>query len=440
MHDADFAQGNRAVPLAIWPRGSLRYLVGMSRRIWEAFDAPLTDLIVETLTENDEHELRQHGADKAGAKSAYASLCAGYHVDATSLPVVRAAARTWLEEKLLAVGVERATAAISKGDPDKARQLLEATALPPEDNGQAQRLNDLTPDFLQSVVLDKPGAIPTGLTELDKAWGGGYRPAELGMVVATTGVGKSMMLAFMSAAAMWAKKDVLYSTHELTPEQIKERVALALLGKGKRSINDTWDKEFAAAALRHGLLPTQVGDFEVRNDFASWGDLVAGLGRYKRDHGKYPDVLMLDSADDIAPPGTHEKEYQGLKAMFVALRLLAQRLNIAIWSTGQLSRDSLTANQKKGTGPTPTVSIVERALVSLKYIGDSFAKAQKSHYVVGLSQTEAEKNDMNGARANVYVLKDSLHGTTKAHLEVGVQYGNGDNGFAGFTVDKTHFP
>jgi hypothetical protein len=68
-----------------------------------------------------------------------------------------------------------------------------------------------------------------------------------------------------------------------------------------------------------------------------------------------------------------------------------------------------------------------------------FAKAQKSHYVLGLAQREEDRHHVNGPKMHLYVLKDSDNGgTTGAWLECAADSGVGDNGFPGLVVEKVH--
>jgi hypothetical protein len=183
----------------------------------------------------------------------------------------------------------------------------------------------------------------------------------------------------------------MYLTYELSAEQIRSRIATSILQRPTGRLTKPWMDEVIDAAARRGVpIPTKASIIEIPDPApATWVEVEAILEAFKDKFGSYPDVLLLDSADDIAFRGKFEKRYEGLLDTYVYLRHLAKEKNFAIWSTGQLNRES-----------------VEKARINLKQIGDAFPRAQKSHYVLGLSQTTQERLDINGPDMNVYVLKD----------------------------------
>ena len=247
------------------------------------------------------------------------------------------------------------------------------------------------------------------------------------MIVASTGVGKSMGLCYMAAEAAWAGALVAYHTFELTPEQIRERVALAMLHQGRLNTHEEWDVELRRAALRRGFNNPPVFDIDIRNDCQSWPLLGGYLENFKRQWSRYPDVLLLDSADDIAPLSPREKTHEQLKDAFTHLRLnIAEGKQVRVWTSGQLNRDAVAA-------------AVRGSRINLRHIGDAFAKAQRSHYVLGFMQTDADANRLPEPAIQLYVLKDSLHGTTGGHLTLTAKFGHGNNGYPGFSVDESEY-
>lgn len=421
MHDKEFATAHRQIPTGVWPRGSIRYLVYTSHRLWDSFGAPLTDLVVSTLVNNDAENLRKNGTDPANALMTYRTVTA-YPVDAASLPAMRQACHDWLSKRFMEASMNLAQGAIARGEMDVASKLLTevditgaAAAKPP------MRLNAQTPDFMQTINMPKAGLIRTGLPELDRAWGGGYGP-ELGMVTATTGAGKTMLLCKFAAEAIMQGKNVVYDTHELTAEQIRERISLAILRKGRRSVNDKWDVEFDRACLARGITPAQAGTLDIVT-WDTWDEYKAGLERFKNEHGRYPDAVFMDSPDDMAPiDGQSENMPLSLLRAFTFLRSDAEAKGMGVWASGQLTRDAAQKARQK---------------LSLKDIGGAYAKAQKAHFVLLLAQTEAQRIDQSGAKADLAILKDSLHGTPGSYMEVGLMWGQGDNGFPGLIVNKT---
>lgn len=421
MHDAEFLRQNVNTKPEVFPRGSLRYLVGLALSHWKANKQPLSKTVVEMATEHDTSALRRAGAEKQQARTVFADCDEVYAVTDADLPAVRRLARLWLERRQMLVSIEKAADAAEQGDLSEARAHLDTSVLRTNDRGGSLSLRLNADDVLVAGQQTVTDAVPTGIPELDKLWVGGSRKGELGMIVAPTGVGKSMGLCAIAAQAVWAGWDVLYYTFELTPPQILERIILAVLEKGRHDIKSSYADELnIAARRRHQAVPS--ADIDVRGETMTWPDLMSDLEDYKDQHGKYPDVLLLDSADDIAPLQKRAAGWEQLREAFTFLRMeIAIAKDICVWTSGQLTRDA-----------------VEKARVSLRNIGDAFAKAQKSHYVLGLSQTQQDREDIDGPMMNLYVLKDSLHGTAGGWLKCAVMFGHGDNGYPGFEVRQTY--
>lgn len=421
LNDEKFIQQVKEVPAGVFPKGTLRYLVNLSLRNWKKHHTLLTASVVNASADSEPVVLRRCGAEAARVKASFPELCEKFFMDDPSLPSMRELCTQWLERRIMSLSLEKAGQAMEQGQLEQARAILTGTRLQiGADDGEVTRISAKSPDILNIMRTPKQGAVPTGLKELDELWEGGYREGELGMIVAPTGVGKSMMLCLMAAEAFWAGASCLYYTFELTVNQIQDRVALAILQKGKQSTHGTWDDELRRAARVRGV-PVPASVIDVRSGSKTWPDILNDLEEHKAEFGKYPDVLFLDSADDVAPLTKADSLHESLRAVFVFLRAQAQEKKIRIWTTGQLNREA-----------------VEKARVSLRYIGDAFAKAQKSHYVIGFAQTDTDRNDVDGPIIQVYGLKDSLYGSTGLWLECKAMFGRGANGYPGFEVLHNH--
>lgn len=420
LHDEPFLKANAAVKPEVFPRGALRYLAGLSTNYYRQHQGLLTKSLVALATDGQSAALRRMGATADQARQVYEDLSMEYLVEDDALTGTRAMCREWLERRQIQASIEKAADSITSGDLVQARAHLASAELPQGDKQEVVHLNATSPDFMATSRVALPGAIPTGFDQLDALWEGGYRPGDIGMVVGSTGVGKSMALAFYAAEAFWCGTNIMYYTFELTPAQIRDRISLAILKKGKLDVHDSWDVELTRAYKRRGLSKVPNSDIDIRGGSQSWAGLTSDLDTYQRQWGKYPEVLLLDSADDLAPITKREKTYEQLKDAYTYMRALAYEKQIRIWTSGQLNREA-----------------VERARVSLRNIGDSFAKAQRSHYVLGFAQTEENKLHDDGPQMQLYVLKDSLHGTAGAHLSLATMFGRGKNGYAGYEITQT---
>jgi replicative DNA helicase len=424
-HDKQFARQNTSAAPSLFPRGAMRYIVDLAKRTWSDHNAPLDAFFVATRVQSETVQLRKAGVSAQQVIQAYETLLDLYAgvMAVDRYHIYRDSCRKWLERRSAALAIEKAGEALDDDDEEAAKAILDRAWLPKGDSAKRTILGPSSKDFVQRLRKRKKGAIPTGLADIDKLWEGGYRPSDVGIVLGSTGVGKSMLLCFLAAEAYWAGASVLYYTYELTREQIRDRIALGILQKGKLDLKGTWDAELTKAAKRRKLTDPPVAEIDIRDGESAltWPELSADLEAYKDEHGKYPDVLILDSADDIAPINKRAAGHEDLKDAYIYLRNLAQEKKLRVWTSGQLTRDA-----------------VAKARVSLRQVGGAYAKAQKVHYVIAFSQTEDEKTHPDGPFITIDVLKDSLHGTTGALLEARTEFGRGINGFPGIEVTQSH--
>ena len=420
-HDREFIKTHAEVSRTVYPRGPLRYLVGMAQRHWLRYSEVVNQGIVDVVVDFEAAELNRDQTPKKEAKTVFGLLDTAYQIPDADLPALRDMAHQWLQQRMMNIALPRAQQIIEGGDIEQAYALIAAARLRSPEAKENTILSATSADHLLNLKKIRKNAIPTGFPEIDDRWGGGMRKGEIGMVAAPTGLGKSMCLCYFAAQAFWAGKSVLYYTFELTTEQIRDRISLSILQKGRDDVVKNWQDELSDAIIAKKLAHP-VGYVDVRGGSMTWPELTTELEEFKRIHGKYPDLLLLDSADDIVPLRQRDATHEQLKEAFVHLRALAHEKRLRVWTSAQLNRDA-----------------IEKARVSLKHIGDAYAKAQKSHYVLGFAQSENNRNDSRGPRVQLYVLKDSLHGTPGVNLELAVEFGGGKpegEGYPGFTVEN----
>jgi KaiC/GvpD/RAD55 family RecA-like ATPase len=417
--DKEFIRQNAALNPAVFPKGELRYLAGLALRHWKEYQEVLNPKVFKLrLMTDDPKYLRRVGVDAKSVRRVYREL-AQHGVPEVSLPATRVMCREHLEQRSFEWALTMAARQPTLKD---GHQILEGARLRDEELRSISKLSVNEPDILQTLKVKRPGEVTTGIYALDNLWQGGTRPGELGICGAPTGIGKSMFLCQMAAAAFWQGKKILYYTFELTNEQIRGRVAFAALGKGEIDVHDTWEKELAKEAIARGV--SQVGDFEARAGVMAWPELVADLEEYKRSKGQYPDLLILDSADDINPTHTEKRTFEQLKEAFTFLRQLAHKYNIAVWTSAQLNREA-----------------IEKSRVNLKHIGDALSKAQRAHYVVAFAQTPNQMVNKKAPEMTLYILKDSQYGSTGNVLSLLPKFGPGkspEEGYAGYEVQRVY--
>jgi hypothetical protein len=240
-----------------------------------------------------------------------------------------------------------------------------------------------------------------------------------------------MLAVGMAVEAFWKNASTLYYTFELTPNQILRRAVTGIFQRGVRSLKwgrnepldpTLWQTELLRAAKSRHMPVPPTADIDVRAGLMTIRDLIHDIDQYIVETGQPPGLVVLDSADELVPERQKRQGWEELKDIFTTLRgELAQGREVAVWTTGQATREA-----------------VDKAHISLRHVGASFAKAQKAHLVLGLAQTDQERDDAAGPWMNVSVLKDSMHGSAGGRLRCLTYFGRGDDGFPGMEVVETY--
>ena len=415
VEDKAFQETNLNADARVFPKGPLRYLVSAALKRQTVLGPDTLRVMLDA----DKTSLRRAGAEASLVSKVFEDLENGFTVKLEDLPAMREMASAWLRRRSMILSLDTAREALDKGEVEEAEKALSKSSYNPETRPTPLLLTETADSILAGTRKLTP-AVPTGLYALDRAWRGGIRRSELGIILGATNTGKSMVVCHLAAEAFWANRYVLYYTSELTDQQVLERIACGILRMGKADIPEgvSFAALVSARADRERLPYPEKAQVEVRPGDLTMDGLNRDLEELKSLHGRYPGLVILDSADDIIPPIKTDKTYEGLRAIYSVLRSqVCQAKRIPVWTTSQTNREA-----------------VDKARVSLKHIGDAFAKAQRAHYVLGLAQSQAEREHPDGPLMNVYVLKDTLHGTRGAWFQCHVDFGFGDNGFAGIEV------
>jgi replicative DNA helicase len=257
--------------------------------------------------------------------------------------------------------------------------------------------------------------VPTGLKFLDRAWRGGVRPGELAVLLASTNLGKTQALCFFAGVAYRANLQVLYFTFELNPKEILRRITAGLLARPSGSIDiEETGQLLAQIRLNRGITEA---DIEIRTGSLKVSDVILDIEEMEQD-GRKPDVVLLDSADDLESRQKYQTLYMQQGEIYNDLRKhVALGLEISVWTSTQATKEA-----------------IDKAKISLKHIGDSYWKARRAHFVLGLSQSESDRADPFGSSMTMRVLKDSQHGSPGVWQSVRPKFGPGfeGKGYPGF--------
>lgn len=209
--------------------------------------------------------------------------------------------------------------------------------------------NEVGHDYIESVedrynkLHEQTARIKTGITWIDRVYGGGIPRKTLSCWMAQSGGGKSLMLVHQGAQFFKDGHNVLYITLELSEERIGERADANLMGIDVLDIPkldiDTYKNKVAKIADKtKGRL--FIKEYPPGTITAS--HIRALLDELKLKKGFIPDVLIVDyinlmnSSRYKASSGANS--YTIIKAIAEELRAIAVEFNIICLTATQMNR------------------------------------------------------------------------------------------------------
>ena len=190
----------------------------------------------------------------------------------------------------------------------------------------------------------KEDKMPFDLEMLNTITKGGVGKKTLNIILAGTGVGKSLAMCHFAAAAMSEGKNVLYITLEMAEEKIAERIDANLFDINIADIENlpksTFDTKINKIKGRtNGKLIVK----EYPTAVAHSGHFRALLEELKLKKDFKPDVIFIDYLNIAASSrmkglGGSINSYTYVKAIAEELRGLAVEYDVPLWSATQVNR------------------------------------------------------------------------------------------------------
>jgi len=189
----------------------------------------------------------------------------------------------------------------------------------------------------------KEDRIPCDLDFFNKIMAGGVLRKTLNILLAGTGVGKTLVMCHLAAAYMMAGYNVLYITMEMAEERIAERIDANILDvpldELKTIPKDMYDKKIARVR----------GKTSGRLIIKEYPTAAAGVGHFRHLTNELrlkknfvADVIFVDYINICTSvrikPGQNANSYTLVKSIAEELRGLAVELNVPVWSATQTNR------------------------------------------------------------------------------------------------------
>ena len=233
---------------------------------------------------------------------------------------------------------------------------------------------DYIKDFEERFHIKARNPMATGWPLIDKIVGGGLGCGELGVCVAPTGAGKSMILVHLGAAALKLGKTVVHYTFELRDTVVARRYDSCITGFDLSSLVSNKAEILEAVKDIEGKLIVK----EYPTKSATTNTIKNHLKRLQLQ-GIEPDLIIVDYGDLIRPTTIRKEKRIELECIYEELRAMAQVLDCPIWTASQTNRSGLNAE-----------------VITMESISEAFNKCFVSDFIVTLSRTIEDKNTNSG--------------------------------------------
>ena len=229
-------------------------------------------------------------------------------------------------------------------------------------------------DFEERYALKARNPQSTGWDEIDAITAGGLGKSELGVVVAPTGAGKSMVLTCLGAQAVKEGKTVVHYTFELSDKVIGRRYDACITSIALNELNSFKEQVYDEISDLQGSLIIK----EYPTKSASTQTLKTHLEKLKK-RGIDVDMIIVDYADLLKPVSITREKRHDLENIYEELRGMAQEYECPLWTASQTNRSGLNAE-----------------VVTMEAISEAFNKCFVSDFICSVSRTAQDKVNNTG--------------------------------------------
>lgn len=208
--------------------------------------------------------------------------------------------------------------------------------------------------------------IPFDLEYFNKITNGGLPNKSLNIIVASTGVGKSLAMCHMAAANMMMGKNVLYITLEMSETRIAERIDANLMGVSIQDLaimpKDVFDKKIdRIKRSTQGKLV--VKEYPTAAGSASHFRHLINELKIKKNFS--PDIIYIDYINICASSrikmGNAVNTYMIVKAIAEEVRGLAIEFDVPIVTATQVNRGGMNSTDIDLTDTSESIGLPQTA-------------------------------------------------------------------------------
>ena len=233
---------------------------------------------------------------------------------------------------------------------------------------------DYLADFEERFQIKARNPVSTGWDLIDKITRGGLGAGELGVVIAPTGVGKSMALVHLGAEAVSSGLTVVHYTLELADTVVATRYDSVITGIPINEIYSYKNKVHEFVQEVEGKLIVK----EYPTKTATTQMIKNHVDRLIR-RGINPDMVIVDYGDLLRPIKDQREKRIELESIYEELRSIAQIYEVPVWTASQTNRTGLNAE-----------------VITMESISEAFNKCFVADFICTMSRTVEDKNNNEG--------------------------------------------
>jgi len=233
---------------------------------------------------------------------------------------------------------------------------------------------DYKTDFEARFVKKARNPISTGWENIDEICKDGLGKGELGVVIAPTGAGKSMVLVHLGAQALKAGKNVVHYTLELGDTVVASRYDSCITGVGLGDLLAFKEQIYEKVQNIEGSLIVK----EYPTKSASTNTIKAHLEKLKT-RGMEVDMIIVDYGDLLRPKIVRREKRHELETIYEDLRAIAQENKCPVWTASQTNRSGLNAE-----------------VITMESISEAFNKCFVADLIFSVSRTIEDKATKGG--------------------------------------------
>jgi len=229
-------------------------------------------------------------------------------------------------------------------------------------------------DFEERFLVRARNPIATGWDEIDRISKQGLGKGELGVVIAPTGAGKSMVLTHIGSHAIQQDLNVVHYTLELLDTVVAGRYDSCITGI---ELNDLMGKKEEIYEKIKDIDGTLVIK-EYPTKTATVKTLKNHLEKIVKKGDKI-DMIIVDYADLLKPTSNYREKRTELESIYEELRTLAYEFSCPVWTASQTNRSGLDAE-----------------VITMNAISEAFSKCFVADFIFSVSRTIMDKAKNSG--------------------------------------------